>query len=831
MKLVKKLTIFCLCLFMFVCIFLLNAFADEQITQMKGDIDGDSEITASDARLALRLAVHLDVMTDEIKEVADIDSSGAVDSSDARILLRIAVKLESLDNYVFNVDIGTEITDNGYFVYEDSIASIKVLTNRDVQDVCMQIVDAEGNVVYEINDFEIEDNKETVLTWDGCNKDGIVVAEGDYSIVFLLNNIEFIGEKIHFYGVNCFDGGNGSAKRPFLISHIEQFDNIEKFPSASYKQISDLDFENGEYTSKFTTIRFEGYYDGNNKQFVNLASAGALWKNVGENGVIKNININKSSFNASTALVENNYGMISDCNVNASIAYTYGDGNVHMGLIAGTNYGIIINCTAKGTASSTATKYQAISIVGGICGYNNGKILSCTAFATLSSAATDSYWGGLCCGGIAGQNAAEGFIQNCESAGQVNPCSKYAGITAVNDGQVVDSIVTGNVPLQLVHSGNGNIYYTELETDKIEIENSFAKVEGSISGDGFFVNTLSYFELTILPLKDINTASFFIYNAADELVYSSVLESLKSDEEEVFIWNGTNNKGKVVNTGVYKLDIVLDNKTLSINNIKFYDTAYFSGGNGTAESPFEISKASQFKDIVRFHSAYFVQTDDLDFEFDGCISYFPADSQFCGSYNGNGKTIMNLLSDAPLFNYIGENGVIENMNIANCSFSNKSAICLINNGKITNCTVEATVTTQNGTDSAIYVGLIASQNYGIINKCSTSGVASATATKYQAVAVVGGICGINHNKVIQCSSTVKTSANATDNYWGGIYSGGIVGDNAAKGFVQSCTASGDISARSAIGGIAGKNDGQINNCTYTGSSTTELIGTGSGTVA
>lgn len=59
----------------------------------KGDVDGDGSITASDARIALRMAVGLDTVTDELKLLADYDESGTVDASDARILLRLSVGL------------------------------------------------------------------------------------------------------------------------------------------------------------------------------------------------------------------------------------------------------------------------------------------------------------------------------------------------------------------------------------------------------------------------------------------------------------------------------------------------------------------------------------------------------------------------------------------------------------------------------------------------------------------------------------------------------------------------------------------------------------------
>ena len=64
-----------------------------------GDIDGDGNITAADARLALRMSV--DIMhddgipfTDKQITAADVDRDGRVTGADARLLLRKAVGLE-----------------------------------------------------------------------------------------------------------------------------------------------------------------------------------------------------------------------------------------------------------------------------------------------------------------------------------------------------------------------------------------------------------------------------------------------------------------------------------------------------------------------------------------------------------------------------------------------------------------------------------------------------------------------------------------------------------------------------------------------------------------
>ncbi len=84
-----------------ICIVLLGfalffgSFAVAQASTVRvGDANGDGEITAGDARIALRLSVGLDKASYTAKIYADADADGEVTAGDARTLLRISVGLE-----------------------------------------------------------------------------------------------------------------------------------------------------------------------------------------------------------------------------------------------------------------------------------------------------------------------------------------------------------------------------------------------------------------------------------------------------------------------------------------------------------------------------------------------------------------------------------------------------------------------------------------------------------------------------------------------------------------------------------------------------------------
>ncbi|MCH5199156.1 MAG: hypothetical protein J1E34_09665, partial [Oscillospiraceae bacterium] len=67
---------------------------------VKGDNTGDGEITASDARFALRTAVSLEKPNSWEKNASLVDNSKTnITAADARLILRAAVNLEKISIY------------------------------------------------------------------------------------------------------------------------------------------------------------------------------------------------------------------------------------------------------------------------------------------------------------------------------------------------------------------------------------------------------------------------------------------------------------------------------------------------------------------------------------------------------------------------------------------------------------------------------------------------------------------------------------------------------------------------------------------------------------
>ncbi len=63
---------------------------------MLGDVDGNEKLTAMDARLVLRAAARIDILTEEQFTAADVTFDSKVTAMDARTILRAAARIEDL---------------------------------------------------------------------------------------------------------------------------------------------------------------------------------------------------------------------------------------------------------------------------------------------------------------------------------------------------------------------------------------------------------------------------------------------------------------------------------------------------------------------------------------------------------------------------------------------------------------------------------------------------------------------------------------------------------------------------------------------------------------
>lgn len=160
---------------------------------------------------------------------------------------------------------------------------------------------------------------------------------------------------------------------------------------------------------------------------------------------------------------------------------------------------------------------------------------------------------------------------------------------------------------------------------------------------------------------------------------------------------------------------------------------------------------------------------------------------FRGHFHGNGHTIR-LLSNPTLFNYIGKEGIIEDLTI-----EGKGHCADTNYGIIKHCTA-IPIDVSNG---------IVENNYGKIEDCQVKGLF-----------MNAGITYNNYGEITRCF--VIGSEDSVCHY-------GIAANNSAGGKISHCRVTTTISQCSGSypAGLVGTNDGLVENCTMNG----KILGT------
>lgn len=267
----------------------------------------------------------------------------------------------------------------------------------------------------------------------------------------------------------------------------------------------------------------------------------------------------------------------------------------------------------------------------------------------------------------------------------------------------------------------------------------------------------------------------------------------------------------------------------------------FSGGNGKAETPYQISTADDFCALEELNSqhtlngyfnVYFVLISDIDLS---GRTINPIGTQlypFKGHLDGAGFSITNILINstedyAGLFGAISSDASLKNITISGeiSGNSNVGGLVGLNQGKVTGCINLANV--KSADDSAnIDVGGICGYNENIISDCynnghiqgfgvNTGGIVGANAagavrncfnvglveSEYYGV---GGIAGSNEATISSCYNNSAISAYST--------AGGIVGSNSSLGLIENTYNTGNIAVKNNMaGGICGGNEGAVYN--------------------
>lgn len=240
----------------------------------------------------------------------------------------------------------------------------------------------------------------------------------------------------------------------------------------------------------------------------------------------------------------------------------------------------------------------------------------------------------------------------------------------------------------------------------------------------------------------------------------------------------------------------------------------FSEGNGTKENPYLISDASQLAFLAKevnagtnYSGVYLQLVTDIDLN---SLPWEPIGNDknyFAGNFQGNGKTISNMsidLTDRPnvgLFGTIDNGAIVEGLKLDE------------------SCSISAEITTT--FQASAFVGGIAGLNHGTIKQCSNSAIikleAEGNANAFGISYYTGGIAGESYGPIEECFNLGNVSCiQPTTVYNSTTYAGGITGAQ-FNNPIQNCYNMGNITSQPYYaGGIAGQGASKISNSYSTG---------------
>ncbi len=250
------------------------------------------------------------------------------------------------------------------------------------------------------------------------------------------------------------------------------------------------------------------------------------------------------------------------------------------------------------------------------------------------------------------------------------------------------------------------------------------------------------------------------------------------------------------------------------------EAGIYSGGAGTAESPFLISTPQDLVSLANpVNSAdwnnHFLMTHSIDMS--GVVDFTPIapdtnlnttehdGTNFTGVFDGGGYAIQNLVIDLPDQNFVGlfgvvyTGGVVQDLNLENVSVTGLNLVGALigsNYGTVSDCHMTGSVT------GGSYVGGLVGVNQVVpVTECYAAG--TVTAAEY-----VGGLVGWNDGDVSGCYASGAVS----DGNW----IGGLIGVNYGDATVSECYAINSVSGAESVGGLVGWNEGAVSECFASG---------------
>jgi len=264
--------------------------------------------------------------------------------------------------------------------------------------------------------------------------------------------------------------------------------------------------------------------------------------------------------------------------------------------------------------------------------------------------------------------------------------------------------------------------------------------------------------------------------------------------------------------------------TSSLFALSLYASPY-NGGSGTRNDPYQISTKVDFLLLANNEedsSKHFIMTSNIDLAGEtftnavispylDSLDWEYGETQFTGSFDGNGYVISNLTISAAsthyigLFGSIGSGGIAKNIRLENVILIGNDYVGGIvgyNEGVVIGSHVLGSISGHKN------VGGVVGCNVGVIHSVSAS-VTMLAVGDYNSR--IGGLVGYAKEGLI-LNSKSEGSVSGTS------YVGGFSGENLSSG-IDNCYSMANVSGTSYVGAFSGINQGAIRNCYSTGTST------------
>lgn len=673
--------------------------------------------------------------------------------------------------------------------------------------------------------------------------DGNTVSSENYSVSFSPSPVKEVGRYTMTVTSNTANGYSGTLTHQFEVAQNISGTGTQEDPylitSAEDWNLFAKSVEGGiDYSKKYVKLTnditistmvgvcdesgnkpFRGTFDGDNHTLTANITSTATGDDKNNQGVAPFHLIKQATIQNLTVA-----GQITSASKYAAGLVGWVDGDY--------NSSYIKNCVVKATITTSAD--YAGGFVGNIK-YSNTNYLYFTNSVFAGSIINTSSDNSRRVGGFGGYGYSYSYFENCLENGSytnvtyMNPRTAsgsfnnddinslyYVNTIAVNDRYIVKERgcyqVTNTAPadeLYLPREINGYQFYQPVWITGLNESYPYNNGE-EVSLD--YVLKMNRTQLT----KDADYTVTLSPNAPAAAGDYTISFTAKEGNKAGYVGTTTRTfcvmEGENMDGYVFDTEGEGDSKVYLINNERDLErlAAYVNSGHETEGKTF---KQNANITLTAAHTS-------IGGYIEGYSRYFK------GTYDGNNKTISNLIVNAPNRNYQGLFGytykaVIKNVTLANCNITGKQytggIVGYASSTTIENCHVSGNISAKES-DASKHGGIVGGATSASITGCTVIGTISTSVSNDS----YGGILGDASYSV-----TITSCENAANILGDGQKHGGIVGrDHHDTNKFKYCLNTGEVNGNEYVGAIAGEKyySRNFDHCYYSNQSTIKAFG-------